>query len=80
MRQLIPAAFRRLCVETARRNYISERFVPAAFRRLCVETIAVRVALMGWVPAAFRRLCVETRAFDRLPFDTITSRLQAAVC
>ena len=60
-RLTIPAAFRRLCVETSIRR--TPRFVlpPAAFRRLCVETvIRVKPKLAG-EPAAFRRLCVETK-------------------
>ena len=55
-----PAAFRRLCVETALWAKLDALDGPAAFRRLCVET-----ALSAWktkcpLPAAFRRLCVET--------------------
>ena len=34
----IPAAFRRLCVETADVGLFLRNFAPAAFRRLCVET------------------------------------------
>ena len=34
-----PAAFRRLCVETAIFSYCRFAVIPAAFRRLCVETI-----------------------------------------
>ena len=33
-----PAAFRRLCVETARNTRNRVFHLPAAFRRLCVET------------------------------------------
>ena len=33
-----PAAFRRLCVETALYFFGSCKMPPAAFRRLCVET------------------------------------------
>ena len=34
----LPAAFRRLCVETGRQTLSFLRVSPAAFRRLCVET------------------------------------------
>ena len=34
----IPAAFRRLCVETYSQSQQSPNHLPAAFRRLCVET------------------------------------------
>ena len=34
----LPAAFRRLCVETDATTGIAAGAVPAAFRRLCVET------------------------------------------
>ncbi len=36
----MPAAFRRLCVETANVGIKSVGFRPAAFRRLCVETVS----------------------------------------
>ena len=36
---LVPAAFRRLCVETIIRRKMSLHPNPAAFRRLCVETL-----------------------------------------
>ena len=36
--EIIPAAFRRLCVETGISFWKRERVLPAAFRRLCVET------------------------------------------
>ena len=39
VRQVAPAAFRRLCVETPLRTYFHARTNPAAFRRLCVETV-----------------------------------------
>ena len=38
---LVPAAFRRLCVETISLQPLRIRLLPAAFRRLCVETIQV---------------------------------------
>ena len=56
----LPAAFRRLCVETENDGEHVVVLPPAAFRRLCVETkprLSVRLMLM---PAAFKRLCVET--------------------
>ena len=37
-RTRIPAAFRRLCVETSAFQQSAELMQPAAFRRLCVET------------------------------------------
>ena len=36
---LIPAAFRRLCVETISTVKLNVQALPAAFRRLCVETV-----------------------------------------
>ena len=56
----LPAAFRRLCVETS--NFLLKTYMysPAAFRRLCVETGSWAVCVAVWGPAAFRRLCVET--------------------
>ena len=55
-----PAAFGRLCVETA---YLPRETVigaPAAFGRLCVETYHITAVLFHFLPAAFGRLCVET--------------------
>ena len=37
-----PAAFRRLCVETATFGLIARFAEPAAFRRLCVETACTK--------------------------------------
>ena len=56
----LPAAFRRLCVETRKcaNGWVSAK--PAAFRRLCVETALQTVCRVIYCPAAFRRLCVET--------------------
>ena len=81
---LMPAAFRRLCVETYNNGEFNKRGKPAAFRRLCVET---KIKPCGFRrrlgPAAFRRLCVETpvlrstsqearpAAFRRLCVETI---------
>ena len=71
----IPAAFRRLCVETDTKPKQSGAARPAAFRRLCVETVS------GWrfafriVPAAFRRLCVETATKKKQRFYKHSSRL-----
>ena len=61
-----PAAFRRLCVETAspsRRQ--TKPLSPAAFRRLCVETAYNARRQDVGAPAAFRRLCVETASWSR---------------
>ena len=76
----MPAAFRRLCVETGfgKRRIFMPR--PAAFRRLCVETPTLTIERMQEVPAAFRRLCVETDVIDNVIMPKETSRLQAAVC
>ena len=56
----IPAAFRRLCVETMPVYHQTEQHLPAAFRRLCVETLLIFTPKRLKDPAAFRRLCVET--------------------
>ena len=58
--QARPAAFRRLCVETATDLPQKPNSNPAAFRRLCVETIFAITLIRRVLPAAFRRLCVET--------------------
>ena len=55
-----PAAFRRLCVETALYTDSILYWAPAAFRRLCVETPYFQPNFVKLSPAAFRRLCVET--------------------
>ena len=55
-----PAAFGRLCVETAPPSVPALPPVPAAFGRLCVETFMVGWLLRDYYPAAFGRLCVET--------------------
>ena len=62
----VPAAFRRLCVETILATLLSTFGDPAAFRRLCVET-SRNIGSSGIAPpAAFRRLCVETFHWQRL--------------
>ena len=60
MLYLLPAAFRRLCVETRIWREKLQKWIPAAFRRLCVETKLGNTHLRTTLPAAFRRLCVET--------------------
>ena len=35
----LPAAFGRLCVETALQDLQQDKYLPAAFGRLCVETV-----------------------------------------
>ena len=63
----LPAAFRRLCVETlAIKSIIAAMPSPAAFRRLCVETFGIRSCTHDFHPAAFRRLCVETLMMNGL--------------
>ena len=58
---MLPAAFRRLCVETAVTEDVTQPAgYPAAFRRLCVETVICSRDWQRVSPAAFRRLCVET--------------------
>ena len=44
----VPATFRRLCVETSKRNRLHGRQRPAAFRRLCVETKSCEAQAMYW--------------------------------
>ena len=85
----IPAAFRRLCVETMPVYHQTEQHLPAAFRRLCVETLLIFTPKRLKDPAAFRRLCVETvkpsslrstiqpAAFRRLCVETTPSVRQA---
>ena len=50
--QKIPAAFRRLCVETIEDQNKAYGAKPAAFRRLCVET---------YRPLAYRRRALSSR-------------------
>ena len=76
----IPAAFRRLCVETIEKIQRQIDSGPAAFRRLCVETYTKPNRKRPMLPAAFRRLCVETLLLLRSFTITFSSRLQAAVC
>ena len=46
-RAIGPAAFRRLCVETAVKRSSISTTIPAAFRRLCVETGSLSILLFG---------------------------------
>ena len=62
----VPAAFRRLCVETLGFGYCAFDYAPAAFRRLCVETPTTPNDSNSQNPAAFRRLCVETGVYGAL--------------
>ena len=87
-----PAAFRRLCVETASYWPNGSTPPPAAFRRLCVETTQSCSVKIDESPAAFRRLCVETdagiqgfgtkgpAAFRRLCVETSLIAPAAACC
>ena len=77
---MIPAAFRRLCVETIQDMHVWLKWPPAAFRRLCVETDDLTITYSPKYPAAFRRLCVETKVPDYVAELETPSRLQAAVC
>ena len=47
----IPAAFRRLCVETPENGQVLTMGGPAAFRRLCVETFVQLFALAVLLPS-----------------------------
>ena len=62
---VIPAAFGRLCVETATEPMKFGTSEPAAFGRLCVETCKYQPAWRCFRPAAFGRLCVETVPTER---------------
>ena len=79
-RLIRPAAFRRLCVETALAAASLMPACPAAFRRLCVETVPKNWKPLNSLPAAFRRLCVETAVRAEKIERRGASRLQAAVC
>ena len=93
LKKSVPAAFGRLCVETA--GYVARwnGSDPAAFGRLCVETTPTRRTGKPQVPAAFGRLCVETgltwvlagmmkppAAFGRLCVETKPSQMRCANC
>ena len=45
----LPAAFRRLCVETIQPSDRERNVFPAAFRRLCVETMPFGLMSLGRV-------------------------------
>ena len=66
-----PAAFRRLCVETAKRRAANSKHGPAAFRRLCVETSwVVREMIVKFQPPSGGCVLKRLRAvycFVRLP-------------
>ena len=49
MTHQFPAAFRRLCVETANMGNINGGSLPAAFRRLCVETILFTLLMPSYI-------------------------------
>ena len=72
------AAFRRLCVETARRRHLARhRGQPPSGG--CVLKQSQQQTLDARIPAAFRRLCVETVGCSQAQINAL-SRLQAAVC
>ena len=75
-----PAAFGRLCVETASHARAMARVTPAAFGRLCVETTHTLLSAKHEAPAAFGRLCVETALYTDAMLLRAASRLRAAVC
>ena len=78
-----PAAFRRLCVETASSAYSSTSGAPAAFRRLCVETDVFKDLGGSWIfqpPSggcvlkqngnSFQQIADKPAAFRRLCVET----------
>ena len=76
----LPAAFRRLCVETFSGENIGEIEFPAAFRRLCVETFSwspMCEAAQSQPPSGG---CVLKLAVYVVQCRADASRLQAAVC
>ena len=75
----MPAAFGRLCVETAVRKNKTRRKNPAAFGRLCVETHTVTFLLRVLNPAAFGRLCVET-AIEKAKQDRESAQPPSGGC
>ena len=77
---ILPAAFGRLCVETALATADVASVLPAAFGRLCVETSPNGFVDGRTKPAAFGRLCVETAKAADDAAAALASRLRAAVC
>ena len=75
-----PAAFRRLCVETASSAYSSTSGAPAAFRRLCVETDVFKDLGGSWIFQPPSGGCVLKLNKNRPITQSESSRLQAAVC
>ena len=75
----LPAAFRRLCVETLRPVGKIQGRCPAAFRRLCVETNkrGGRTRRSSQPPSGG---CVLKRLGGARQRPRRPSRLQAAVC
>ena len=80
MKNMKPAAFGRLCVETApvRFGTASNPQPPSGG---CVLKQYVLLFNFGvLLPAAFGRLCVETVHYRRACLFSLSSRLRAAVC
>ena len=65
----LPAAFRRLCVETNKDDLIKLKQWPASFGRLCVETNTTNSIEYDGRPASFGRLCVETNTTNSIEYD-----------
>ena len=76
-----PAAFRRLCVETAifAAQIGQAQTQPPSGGCVLKRTDRAANRIAGQ-PAAFRRLCVETNPTINAPGGNPASRLQAAVC
>ncbi|WP_083324810.1 hypothetical protein, partial [Neisseria sp. HMSC064F03] len=72
----MPAAFGRLCVETAIAYPFIFRGFPAAFGRLCVETTKQNLKAQRCWPG----LCVETPATTNSMQTYSVSHLKVAVC
>ena len=55
--QVVPAAFRRLCVETRHCTLRQSVDSPAAFRRLCVETANGRTYALAYASRLQAAVC-----------------------
>ena len=76
----VPAAFRRLCVETHR--FLSQYPIPqpAAFRRLCVETDIIEALELSRIQPPSGGCVLKLGIRHKATVRAASSRLQAAVC
>ncbi|OFS00560.1 hypothetical protein HMPREF2954_08760 [Neisseria sp. HMSC067H09] len=76
----MPAAFRRLCVETGKNYQCVCRPKPAAFRRLCVETQSTHGASQTPNQLPSGGCVLKLNEALKRAYINDASRLQAVVC